>query len=82
MVHGKILNEFFYMCHIRIQLLEQHVSFYLKESSSSNLIGFENLSKSQINNFHGIFLNSQFLDSFTCKDCKLFGIARLDGERG
>lgn len=43
MVHGKILNEFFYMCHIRIQLLEQHVSFYLKESSFGNSIGFENL---------------------------------------
>lgn len=70
------------MCHIKIQLPQRHFSFRLKDSAFSYLIGFENLSKPQINNCHGVFLNSQFLDSYTCKDCKLFERARLDGERG
>lgn len=70
------------MCLIKIQLPQRHFCLRLKDSAFSYLIGFENLSKPQINNCHAVFLNSQFLDSYTCKDCKLFERAGLNGERG
>lgn len=46
------------MCHIKIQLPQRHFSFRLKDSALSYLIGFENLSKPQISNYHDVFLNS------------------------